>query len=1278
VYAQVAKVGILGKLFAVGWRVALAALVALVVGLGLWMAAREARVGVVPALERELEKQTGLRAAIEGTAWTLWPPSARAERVVLGEPEEPALVAQHLRFSLDPRESFRQWHPTVWVSVKDLSFDSSKLPLARRPSAPEKAVRCLWLPSARVSVGRFRGSFGRRGRSRQFELSGAHLDAIVRDAGIRLVVTAAWGQMSRGATRVPFGEVEVRLRRTREQWFLESFSVKSDALSVAGQVQAAATIAFEARIALSAWEPVLGTAVGLAGTLAVAGRLEGDLVHPNLFLEAAGEDLSIWGWRAPRLRAHAVLTDGRLEVEALEAEVGKVGIRGRGGVEFREPYPAQAELVLHADKAAVGRLGKRQWQASGEAHMTLRLSLSPFKGEGRLAVRIADLRAERFEGPGLSGGASAEGAFSRNGFQVTARAALGRSVGIEGHLASGPDIRGEFHASVADASELRPLWPGLAGGKIEAGGSLRGTRQEPEVDFQLRAKELVMAAALRIDSVEATGVLGRTRLANARAEIRMGAGRLAASGEVAMDRTAPNAFAVEARQLDLGALRRFARGSGMPVPDLRGALDGSVRVHGSWGDAIVEGEASVSPMLVGPEKLERVVARAEVLGDRWRASVDVTRAAGETARVEGTGVGTEQWRVQASSTPWALGGFGLARGRAGALGGTAAMRGELRGSPRRPTGQIHLLLRDLAFAGRALGALEATATAARGRWQVEGRSADGRITLRGQVAPEGRAPFSVDAAVAAMDFGPWLAGDAGLRLTAGVELHATGSVRDGARALEGEIVLSHVEVARDNQGLAAPGPVVLRGQKGRYELEPFELRGELGSLAAGGTFGADGALDAWVRGDVDARVFELLGQRVTSARGIVFVQAAIQRTPAGQWRLDGAGEVKDVALDLGLPFALAETNGVFRFAGDRVEAVEIRGRVGGGELAVRGAVVLGAGPVLQWEVAEASTGLIEDVEDRVSGSGEVLGTWRSPIVRGDITVISALYQHSVELTDLVALFRRKVRRPAPSPEAPSVGLDLHVHAADSLFVDTDVAQAEFRADLRVTGTSAAPLLDGRIELLTGSVTVGRAELAVTEGLLVFRKDPENDPELRFVASGPVRSPEAEYQVVARVTGTLRDYRVLLSSEDGGLSQRDVLSLLATGRTTAELGQNRGNAVGSMVMLAPSLYGRGVTRGLKRVLPVDRLEVQPAFSRTTGAFEPRVSVGKDITERLRASAGSTFGVQGKNDVSIEYDLVPGVTLGGSWESRTERREGAFGGDIKFRREFGSLRDFSLLP
>ena len=92
------------------------------------------------------------------------------------------------------------------------------------------------------------------------------------------------------------------------------------------------------------------------------------------------------------------------------------------------------------------------------------------------------------------------------------------------------------------------------------------------------------------------------------------------------------------------------------------------------------------------------------------------------------------------------------------------------------------------------------------------------------------------------------------------------------------------------------------------------------------------------------------------------------------------------------------------------------------------------------------------------------------------------------------------------------------------------------------------------------------------------------------------------------------------------------------------------------------------QGIRDTLPVDRIEIEPTFSATSGAFEPRLSLGKNFSEDLSGDVSTTFGAETRQRVELEYRLTERMSAVGSWESETGDEEGAVGGGLKFTYPF----------
>jgi autotransporter translocation and assembly factor TamB len=164
-------------------------------------------------------------------------------------------------------------------------------------------------------------------------------------------------------------------------------------------------------------------------------------------------------------------------------------------------------------------------------------------------------------------------------------------------------------------------------------------------------------------------------------------------------------------------------------------------------------------------------------------------------------------------------------------------------------------------------------------------------------------------------------------------------------------------------------------------------------------------VDVQAQGEGNLVLLELIGRPFHSARGLFTVSMQVRRQAASGWNLGGQAQVRDTALDLGLPVAFTDVNGDFVLAGSSVRIVNLDGRVGGGQLHVGGTLSLDEGPNVSWEIQEVALSTSQGLEAQVSGVGQIQGTWREIAVGGNVEVLSALYDRNIELTDFLPFFR---------------------------------------------------------------------------------------------------------------------------------------------------------------------------------------------------------------------------------------------------------------------------------
>src|SRR4029078_11150983 len=120
--------------------------------------------------------------------------------------------------------------------------------------------------------------------------------------------------------------------------------------------------------------------------------------------------------------------------------------------------------------------------------------------------------------------------------------------------------------------------------------------------------------------------------------------------------------------------------------------------------------------------------------------------------------------------------------------------------------------------------------------------------------------------------------------------------------------------------------------------------------------------------------------------------------------------------------------------------------------------------------------------------------------------------------------------------------------------------------------------------------------------------------------------------------------------DPPLSQEDVVLLLTIGMTRAEVDQLQAGALGAGAALEGIASVSGANRAVKNAIPViDDFRFGSGYSTKTGRTEPQVTVGKRITEDVRASVTTGLSEDRELRSNIEWRLGQRVSVQGSYDN-----------------------------
>lgn len=451
------------------------------------------------------------------------------------------------------------------------------------------------------------------------------------------------------------------------------------------------------------------------------------------------------------------------------------------------------------------------------------------------------------------------------------------------------------------------------------------------------------------------------------------------------------------------------------------------------------------------------------------------------------------------------------------------------------------------------------------------------------------------------------------------------------------------------------------------------------------------------------------------------LQAELRVTgPITALRYAGSAELKDGELDVeGLPVPLDEIDVGITIGGGEVRLSRASAKLGSGTITATGrmplrGLTLGTAQAtvtarsVKLPVADG-VNLTADADLDVSfrpSLGEEEGEARElPDVRGTISLTSFSYTRPIALSvDLEQLAGRRRRTDVETydPARDAVRFAVTVVSPKPLRFSNNLVDMKLEVSqpgLTLSGTNQRFGARGTLRILpSSSLTLRTTQFDVREGYVRFddpyRIAPKVDVRAeteyrRYSASTAASAPGAsggaspasgtgadasiggQWRIKMHAHGDAENLQLSLTS-DPALSQEDIILLLTLGMTRAEVDRGLASSLGETVGLEALSTLTGADKAVKTIVPIiDEFRFGSGYSSRTGRTEPTVTVGKRITDSLRANV--TTGLNENREVrsSIEWRLKQGVSVQGSYDNANDISSsplGNIGADLRWRLEF----------
>ncbi|MFZ1983485.1 MAG: translocation/assembly module TamB domain-containing protein, partial [Desulfatitalea sp.] len=366
--------------------------------------------------------------------------------------------------------------------------------------------------------------------------------------------------------------------------------------------------------------------------------------------------------------------------------------------------------------------------------------------------------------------------------------------------------------------------------------------------------------------------------------------------------------------------------------------------------------------------------------------------------------------------------------------------------------------------------------------------------------------------------------------------------------------------------------------------------------------------------------------------------------------------------------AVHDLNGRVRLSPKQVNIEALSGMLDEGRFTLNGQVQLAAWQPTQFGLTFSAQALPlhwpDAMDLKVGADLSLKGDIRSALLDGQLVILEGAYYKNLRY-NLLSTFKPQRAQAVPNMAPPpkwmtAIGLNVTVTHRYPFLVDNNMARLEIAPDLKITGTLANPLVNGRTNVSSGEVLFQGKSFEVKRGVIDFLNPYRIEPTLDILAETQVR----QWRITLSVTGTPDNLLVKLGS-DPHESDANILSLILLGKTSSEYSQNTGQQTSGSQQMMASLLASTLGDNIKKETGVDIFAMETgAVNETDSSDRVQLTVGKNLTPRLTVK----YELESNNEQRVqrtisEYRLLERILASGFQDTA-----GNYGGELMFRVEF----------
>lgn len=333
--------------------------------------------------------------------------------------------------------------------------------------------------------------------------------------------------------------------------------------------------------------------------------------------------------------------------------------------------------------------------------------------------------------------------------------------------------------------------------------------------------------------------------------------------------------------------------------------------------------------------------------------------------------------------------------------------------------------------------------------------------------------------------------------------------------------------------------------------------------------------------------------------------------------------------------ALRNFKARLNFANDTLKVEQFSGDLSGGKFTVTGGAKFKRLTQVDIDLQLKANSILVARNDtltvRTDADIKVVGPFTSATVSGTVSMTNSQLLKNLDLIPIGLPGRPAPQPPSARPEFSFLDpplrdwkFDVAIKTKEPFLLRGNLANGGAVSDLHLIGTGLHPGLQGTVRLDNVEATLPFSRLEIAYGFLYFDPSDSLNPRMDLHGTAIVR----DYTIHVYLYGTTEAPQAIFTSEPP-LPQEEVISLLATGTTRAELAGNNNVLAGRAAMLLVQQLYRKVFKkgqGAQSSSVFDRLDVD------IGQVDPRTGQ-QQVTTRFKLN--NQFVLIGDLDVGGGY-------------------------------------------